>query len=86
MTVLAFSIPFAILAVAISAVPLLVVSRREVSELVREAEAKFERHRHAHPVRHRAAQDRHTTATSRRVRIAEHGDRPWYEPVLVHKR
>jgi hypothetical protein len=32
-----------------------VASRREVPELVRDADIRFERHRRAHPVRHRGA-------------------------------
>ena len=79
------SIPLMILAVCIAAVPLIVVSRREVSELVREAEMKFERHRREHPVGHRGVNTRHTHGRAGRGRPREHSERPWYEPVFVDK-
>jgi hypothetical protein len=78
MALFVISIPLMIVAVGLAVVPLFVVSRREVTELVRESEAKFERHRRNHPVRHRAPLERRTTATatatatSRRPHADEH--------------
>lgn len=91
MALFVMSIPLMIVAVGIAVVPLVVVSRREVTELVREAEMKFERHRRLHPVRHRAPRERHSTAamTSRtppQPKEQESRQLPWYEPVLFEQR
>jgi hypothetical protein len=92
MALFVISIPLMIVAVGLAVVPLVVVSRREVSDLVRESEMKFERHRRNHPVRHRAPLERGrtapATATSRRPHADEHQlrQRPWHEPVLVEQR
>jgi hypothetical protein len=94
MALFVISIPLMIVAVGIAVVPLVVVSRREVTDLVRESEMKFERHRRNHPVRHRAPLERGrtatatATATARRPHTGEHQarQRPWYEPVLVEQR
>jgi hypothetical protein len=75
MALLVISIPIMILAVGLAVIPLVVVSHREVTDLVREAETKFDRHRRNHPVRHRAPLERHTPATSQQ----QH----WHEPVLL---
>jgi hypothetical protein len=92
MALFVISIPLMIVAVGIAVVPLVVVSRREVTDLVRESEAKFERHRRNHPVRHRAPLERGGSATgaamSCRPRADEHRprQRPWHEPVLLEQR
>jgi hypothetical protein len=94
MALFVISIPLMIVAVGVAVVPLIVVSRREVTDLVRESEMKFERHRRNHPVRHRAPLERGesatatATATVRGSHTDEHRprQRPWYEPVLVEQR
>lgn len=102
MALFVISIPLMLVAVGVAVVPLVVVSRREVTELVHEAEMKFERHRRNHPVRHRAPLERGrtVTATSRRPHSHdshesheshEHHEprplqRPWHEPVLLEQR
>jgi hypothetical protein len=92
MALFVISIPLMIVAIGIAVVPLVVVSRREVSELVRESEAKFERHRRTHPVRHRAPLERRTpaaaSAASRRPNAEDHEprQRPWHEPVLAEEK
>jgi hypothetical protein len=82
MALFVISIPLMIVAV----VPLVVVSRREITDLVHGAEAKFERHRRRHPVRHRAPMDRRTPTTSGHPRADEARQRPWHEPVLLERR
>ena len=94
MALFVISIPLMIVAIGLAVVPLVVVSRREVSDLVRESEIKFERHRRNHPVRHRAPLEPgrtatgSATATSRRPHADEHQprQRPWHEPVLLEQR
>lgn len=85
MALLVISIPIMIVAVGLAVLPLVVVSRREVSELGREAETRFHRHRRNHPVRHRAPLERHTAATSRHQPPDDPRQRPWHEPVLLER-
>jgi hypothetical protein len=80
------TIPLMVLAILVAAVPLVVVSRREVTELVREAEKRFERHQREHPGRHRITR----SAAKRSVAPRAHADipqqRPWHQPVLLEDR
>lgn len=80
------TIPLFALAVLGAAVPLLVASRREVHELVHEADARFERHRREHAGRRRTTSHAASRAVAGRPQNDAPRQRPWHEPVLVEQR
>ncbi len=80
------TIPLMVLAILVAAVPLLVVSRREVTDLVREAERRFERHQREHPGRHRITRRAAKRSMAGRPQAETSRQRPWHQPVLLEER
>ena len=80
------TIPLMALAVLVAAVPLVVVSRREVTDLVREAEKRFDRHQREHPGRHGSTRRAAKRPMAGRPPAEALRQRPWHEPVLLEQR
>jgi hypothetical protein len=79
------TIPLMVLAVAIAAVPLLMASRREITQLAPEAEFEWGLHRRRHG---RAPQGAPGAVRSHRrpARRATHlEDAAWHQPVLIER-
>lgn len=84
MWVFYLTIPLMVLAIGAAAVPLFVVSRREITQFIREAEMKVELHRRRHGMRtHSHGAPRPSQPQHRR---GTHHDRnAWYRPVLIER-
>ncbi|HUE06798.1 MAG TPA: hypothetical protein VMP41_05190 [Acidimicrobiales bacterium] len=86
MTLFYMTIPLMVLAILVAAVPLVVVSRREVTDLVRDAEKRFERHQRDHPGRQRITRRAARRSLADRPQSQNPRQRPWHQPVLLQKR
>jgi hypothetical protein len=80
------TIPLMVVAIGAAAVPLLVASRREITQLAREAEMKVELHRRRHGMRTHGHATPHSPRPQSSPRRSTHHDRnAWYRPVLIER-
>jgi hypothetical protein len=86
MTLFYMTLPLMVLAILLATVPLIVLSCREVTDLVREAETRFERHRRAHRERRRITRVAPMRTSGGRPESETPRQRPWHEPVLLQER
>jgi hypothetical protein len=78
------TIPLMVVAVGAAAVPLLVASRREITQLTREAEMKVELHRRRHGLRAHSHQERRPSQPAPRP-STQRDPNAWYRPVLIER-